>query len=181
MSQWTKQGLGLGLGIVLWLGEPSWASPVSDLAQQADELARNGFPTTAVELYQKAIDLDCQKPLAKQEAALHFNQALLLLKTAQNDQALAALKQTIAINPNHLKGHVNLGLLYADLGKKTEAEQELTTALSLSAGNARLATYILKEIETRHLTDSSPSAANPASLPSPASNSYTAPPVKTGL
>ncbi|WP_287128816.1 tetratricopeptide repeat protein [Candidatus Cyanaurora vandensis] len=172
--RWSLSLFCLGL-----LVQPVQANRIQELASQAGELARNGYPSSAIELYQKAIILDSAQPPPRRDAALYFNMALLLLDGSKIEQAEVALKQAITINPNHLKGHFNLGLLYADLGKKEEAKKELGEALALASNNASLAEYILQTIEEREIMDSSPSAAAPKSQASPASNSNIAPPAPT--
>ncbi|WP_218081888.1 tetratricopeptide repeat protein [Anthocerotibacter panamensis] len=171
----------VSLVTLLWQGPALVsASPVQELADQASQLADNGYVTSAMEIYQRAIVLDAEKPLVRQDASLHFNLALLFINTEQTDQAVASLEQALRIKPDHLKGHFNLGLLYAGKGKKAEAQRELSTALALSSGNAPLASFILETIEKQNLTDKNSSAASPGSPASPSSDSNTAQPEKTG-
>lgn len=165
------------MGLGYCLVQPVQANQIRDLSNQARELASNGYPTSAIQVYNKAVILDAAQPMSRRDVSLYFNLALLFIDQSQIDPAIAALQQAIVINPNHLKSHFNLGLLYADTGKRDLAQKELGTALALASGNANLAQYILETIEERKLMDSNPSVVAPGSPATPASNSNTAPPV----
>jgi len=164
------------LTLLVFLVQPVQANQIRDLANQARELASNGYPTSAIQVYNQAVILDAAQPMSRRDVSLYFNLALLFIDQSQIDPAIAALQQAIIINPNHLKSHFNLGLLYADTGKRDLAQKELGTALALASGNANLAQFILQTIEDRKLMDNSPSGATPGSQAIPASNSNTAPP-----
>jgi len=144
--------------LLLSLALPAQANRIQELAEQAGTLAQNGYTSSAIEVYQRAITLDSQQPLSRQNASLSFNVALLLIDSQKLDLAVTALEKTILIDPQHLKGHFNLGLLYSDLGKPEQAQKELSTALALSSSNPTLAAQILDIIDKRHLvaTESAP-------------------------
>jgi tetratricopeptide (TPR) repeat protein len=167
----------LVLSVSLWLtSQPLWADRISEMASEASALASSGYTNAAIDIYQRAIVMDSQNPLPRQMSALHFNIALLFMDKRQFELAVAALEQTIKIDPNHLKGHFNLGILYADLKRKPEAEKELSTALALAAGNPSLTRDIISILQDRKLTGSIPTSATPNPPASPASGSDTAPP-----
>ncbi len=170
--------LGWTLG-VLFLAQPVQANRIQEWVTQAEQLSSNGYTAAAIELYQKAIELDLAQPVSRQKAFLHFNQALLYLDVQKFNEAKTSLEYTVIIDPNHLKGHFNLGLLYADLRKPLEAQREMSLALALAGNNAQTAAYILQVMEERGLMDKSFSAVTPGSPANPSSDLNTAPPERT--
>jgi len=54
------------------------------------------------------------------------------LPSSTNDAAVACFQKAIAINPNRLMHHVELGRTYAAMGKKDEARRSITKGLAMA-------------------------------------------------
>lgn len=53
------------------------------------------------------------------------------LPDASEEEAVEAFKKAIALNPDRVAHHIELGLTYADIGEPQKAEQEIRKGLSL--------------------------------------------------
>lgn len=52
--------------------------------------------------------------------------------TGQHEEAIATLKKVITRNPNHLSAHLDLAVVYIDLGREEEARVEVVEVLRVS-------------------------------------------------
>lgn len=68
---------------------------------------------------------------AKRQAQSLIDQGKELYKNDQDEQAVDAFKQAITRDPNNAEGHLRLGMSYAALDKKPEAEDEYKKAIEL--------------------------------------------------
>ena len=59
----------------------------------------------------------------KNELAL-FNMGMLSIQSGQYDRAIERLQQLVAINPQHVQGHLLLGVAYLNKGEKAEARKQ---------------------------------------------------------
>jgi tetratricopeptide (TPR) repeat protein len=67
----------------------------------------------------------------RQQAQTLVDQARELYKNDEDEKAEEILKQAIALDSNNPEAHLRLGMSYAALGKKTEAEDEYRKAIEL--------------------------------------------------
>ena len=68
---------------------------------------------------------------AKREAQTLVDQGKELYKNDQDEQAATVLKQAIAEDPNNAEGHLRLGMAYAALERKPEADESYKKAIEL--------------------------------------------------
>lgn len=74
-----------------------------------------------------------------------YNQALLYCKQDSQDLAIIQLKKVLSLNPNLIKGHQLLALLYMQEGRYEQAKKELRAAGRIDANNTLTLRY-LKEV-----------------------------------
>ena len=102
-------------GSRLALSPPEKTSSPSPAAK-ALEAAKIGETKAALSFYLKAIELSPQNP------NLHYNLALVYIKTESFKEAAQALKKTLELNPRDKFACYNLGVLYESyLGDKKKA------------------------------------------------------------
>src|SRR5712692_6025728 len=68
---------------------------------------------------------------AKREAQTLVDQGKELYKNDQDEQAAAVLKQAISQDPNNAEAHLRLGMAYAALERKPEADESYKKAVEL--------------------------------------------------
>lgn len=88
-----------------------------------------GQPQPALELIDKAISLTPAGSACLADYQVNRGEALRSL--GRRDEAIAALRAAIAINPDHVAGHNNLGIVLHDLGRHREAVTVLERAIAL--------------------------------------------------
>lgn len=71
-----------------------------------------------------------------------YNQALDYCKNGSRDLAIIQLKKVISQNPNYVRAHQLLALLYMKEGKLVEAKKSLTTAAKIDNNNTTTIRYI---------------------------------------
>lgn len=86
----------------------------------------------ALDLIQRAINLDGSKP------HYHFNQALVLEKEERWEEAIAAYRQALTVNPRYVEALANLGNVYRRRRRWTDAITTLQHALQLKPDSADL-------------------------------------------
>lgn len=74
-----------------------------------------------------------------------YNQALLYCQQGSQDLAIIQLKKVLSLNPNLIKGHQLLALLYMQAGRFDQAKKELRAAGRIDANNTLTLRY-LKEV-----------------------------------
>lgn len=74
-----------------------------------------------------------------------YNQALLYCRQDSQDLAIIQLKKVLSLNPNLIKGHQLLALLYMQEGRYEQAKKELRAAGRIDANNTVTLRY-LKEV-----------------------------------
>ncbi len=77
-----------------------------------------------------------------------YNQALLYCKQNSRDLAIIQLKKVLSLNPNLIKGHQLLALLYVQEGKLELAKKSLRLAGKIDTDNTLTQRY-LKEVNAR--------------------------------
>jgi tetratricopeptide (TPR) repeat protein len=77
-----------------------------------------------------------------------YNQALLYCKQDSRDLAVIQLKKVLSLNPNLVKGHQLLALLYIEDGKYELAKKSLRAAGKIDTDNTTTLRY-LKEVNAR--------------------------------
>ncbi len=68
---------------------------------------------------------------AKRQAQSLVDQGKELYKNDQDEQAVEAFKQAITRDPNNAEAHLRLGMSYAALDKKPEADEEYKKSIEL--------------------------------------------------
>ena len=63
----------------------------------------------------------------------HFRQGLTLSRQGQWQEALAAYKESLRVNPNNAQTYLNLGFVYYELGYDREAQEAFDRASKLQA------------------------------------------------
>lgn len=71
-----------------------------------------------------------------------YNQALLYCKQGSQDLAIIQLKKVLSLNPNLVKGHQLLALLYMQEGRFDQAKKELRAAGRIDANNTLTLRYL---------------------------------------
>jgi tetratricopeptide (TPR) repeat protein len=82
----------------------------------ADVLIFSGRPAEALEVAKKALRLDPHYP-----AAYLFELGWAYQWTDQYEEAIAAFQRALALNPEYLTAHLNLAVVYSELGREEEA------------------------------------------------------------
>jgi chemotaxis protein methyltransferase CheR len=79
----------------------------------------------------------CDKALvaARMSAETHYLRALILLEQGRVPEALAALQQTVYLEPDFTLGHLALANLLSRLGKREQSERHFANASALQAGH----------------------------------------------
>lgn len=62
-----------------------------------------------------------------------FRNGLALAKQGQWQEAVAAYKESLRVNPQNAQTYLNLGFVYYELGCDREAQEAFDTALKLQA------------------------------------------------
>src|SRR2546423_12561488 len=68
---------------------------------------------------------------AKRQAQSLIDQGKEFEKNYQDEQALNAFKEAVSKDPDNGEAHLRLGMSYAALGQKTEADEEYKKAIDL--------------------------------------------------
>lgn len=63
----------------------------------------------------------------------HFHQGLALAKRGLWNEALAAYKESLRVNPDNAQTYLNLGFVYYELGYDREAHEAFERASKLQA------------------------------------------------
>lgn len=71
-----------------------------------------------------------------------YNQALLYCQQGSQDLAIIQLKKVLSLNPNLIKGHQLLALLYMQAGRFDQAKKELRAAGRIDANNTLTLRYL---------------------------------------
>lgn len=71
-----------------------------------------------------------------------YNQALLYCQQGSRDLAIIQLKKVLSLNPNLVKGHQLLALLYMQEGRFDQAKKELRAAGRIDANNTLTLRYL---------------------------------------
>ncbi|HEV8717488.1 MAG TPA: tetratricopeptide repeat protein [Candidatus Binatia bacterium] len=82
-----------------------------------------GRPQEAVELVEKALRLDPHYPAPYLFA---LGQAYYL--TGRHEEAITAFKRLLTRNPDHLRAHFFLAMVYSEIGRKDEARAEIAAS-----------------------------------------------------
>ena len=77
-----------------------------------------------------------------------YNQAIEYCKSGSRDLAMIQLKKVISQNPNLVKAHQLLGLLYIEEGKFADARKVLSAAAKIDSNNTTTIRYI-HEVKSR--------------------------------
>jgi tetratricopeptide (TPR) repeat protein len=93
----------------------------------------------AAEHYRAGIDLD------RNQADLHYNYGVLLLKQRKPEDAETAFRAALEINPYYAEAHTNLGSLYEQQGRWDDAFQQFEEAVE-NRPNYRLAHFHMGRI-----------------------------------
>ncbi len=99
---------------------------VGDLFAAAQALKQQGRPRAAQALYAAWIQHNADHPLSY---AVLFNHAVTLSDGGEPDAARALLERAVALNPDFMPGHINLGRVYEALGAPDRAVQQWSDAL----------------------------------------------------
>ena len=126
------------------------SNPELQKQQQEQEKAKQEF-TSLKQVFDQGVALEGQKQYA--EAAAMFQKAEPLSKdknllavleheaesfhqAKNNDQAIAVYQKLIGLAPDQAEYHNNLGSVYADMGKASEAQAEFEKAAQLNPAGA---------------------------------------------
>ena len=96
-------------------------------ADLAETLIWVGRPAKALELVRKAMRLNPYPPV-NYLVTLGFAYA----STGQYEEAIAAEKRALTLNPDHLGSHMILAAIYGELDREEEARSHVTEALRIS-------------------------------------------------
>ena len=69
----------------------------------------------------------------QQSGDYHFHQGLTLSKQGRWNEAVAAYKESLRIDPNNAQTYLNLGFVYYELGYDREAQDAFDRASRLQA------------------------------------------------
>lgn len=86
-----------------------------------------GRPEKAIRLVENALRLNPRNPLF---SLTILGRAYSL--TGRYEEAIATLKRAINANPNYLPPHINLTIIYSELGREEEAKAEAMVVLRIS-------------------------------------------------
>lgn len=97
------------------------------------------------EQYLESIQSNRAKLSTINQTIKKYNQALLYCNQGSQDLAIIQLKKVLSLNPNLIKGHQLLALLYMQEGRFDQAKKELRAAGRIDANNTLTLRY-LKEV-----------------------------------
>lgn len=100
---------------------------VMDLIHAAEAAAAAGGPAAALPLYAVWVAHNADNPLLY---AVLFNQCVILSATGRLEEARAGLERAIALNPDFLSAHINLGHVLERLGSPADAVMRWTELLN---------------------------------------------------
>ncbi|NYZ17079.1 tetratricopeptide repeat protein [Azospirillum sp. RWY-5-1] len=100
---------------------------VMDLIHAAEAAAAAGGPAAALPLYAAWVAHNADNPLLY---AVLFNQCVILSATGRLEEARAGLERAIALNPDFLSAHINLGHVLERLGSPADAVMRWTDLLN---------------------------------------------------
>lgn len=112
---------------------------VAAMALMARACANQGRLDEALQWCDKALDAD------KLSAALHCLRASILQEQGMSEEAAAALRRALFLDPDHVLAHFALGNLQRRRGKRNDAERHFRNALTVLEGFAQL--QVLPESE----------------------------------
>jgi adenylate cyclase len=104
--------------------DPNCAGCYAELGQM---LNLAGRPTEAIGMVEKAMRLD---PRTAVQYVAYLGRAYRL--TGRYEEAVAAFKKILAVNPNLLGPHTELIFLYTELGQEAAARAEVVEVLRIS-------------------------------------------------
>ena len=70
-------------------------------------------------------------------AIVHYNRALSLERSGRYEEAVAAYRESIRLDPTDIDAHVNLGFVLRELGRDAEANAAFQAALALRTAGVR--------------------------------------------
>jgi spermidine synthase len=105
------------------------ANLVSDFSYLKDEALRNRCIAVQIEAARKKIDTSPYK------GELLFHMATLSLKKGDIDEAVRAYTRGLALKPNMVGAHINLGFALGKLGRENEAKAHFEKALKIAPQN----------------------------------------------
>jgi len=88
-----------------------------------------GRPQDALGLAEKGLRLNPRQPVS-----LLWLMGRAYLLTGRYDEAIAVLKKTLISNPNYFAAHLDLAVIYSELGREEEARAEVAEVLRVSPG-----------------------------------------------
>ncbi len=94
------------------------------------------------EHYLAAVQSNGNKLDSLNQTIKKYNQALLYCRQDSRDLAIIQLKKVLALNPNLVKGHQLLALLYMEEGKYDLAKKSLRNAGRIDANNTTTLRYL---------------------------------------
>lgn len=100
---------------------------VMDLIHAAEAAAAAGGPAAALPLYEAWVAHNADNPLLY---AVLFNQSVILSAAGRLEEARAALERAVALNPDFLSAHINLGHVLERLGSPADAVMRWTDLLN---------------------------------------------------
>ena len=84
-------------------------------------------PQDALGLVEQALRLNPRQPVS-----LLWLMGRAYLLTGRYDEAIAVLKKILVRNPNHFTAHLDLAIIYSELGREEEARAEVVEVLRVS-------------------------------------------------
>jgi TolB-like protein/Flp pilus assembly protein TadD len=88
-----------------------------------------GRPQDTLGLAEKGLRLNPRQPVS-----LLWLMGRAYLLTRQYEEAIAVLKKTLLRNPNYFAAHLDLAVIYSELGREEEARAEVAEVLRVSPG-----------------------------------------------
>jgi len=117
-------------------------SDPAEIYRRAEEFFANRQYPQAAKLYEQLLTL------SPDDAEIHNNLGLTLFYSGRTDEALRALEEGVAANPEHQRIWLTLGYVNSQLGNTDRAREALTRATE-TGGNASIreaATEMLAEL-----------------------------------
>ncbi len=114
---------------------PDMEKFIAELPQNYDQLVKmgnnymdQGMYTLAIECYQRSLDIDSTDPnvLIDLGACLHA--------AGSAEKAIGFFEKALIINPSHLIGHFNSGIVYNQLGNFEMAKKHWEKVIELEPG-----------------------------------------------